>query len=49
MFNFIKKNVKKIKNNINILENLIPLKRKFEWLILDVPCSGSGTIRRNPD
>lgn len=22
---------------------------KVDWLILDVPCSGSGTIRRNPD
>jgi len=25
------------------------LKGKFDWILLDVPCSGSGTIRRNPD
>ena len=25
------------------------INRKFDWLILDVPCSGSGTYRRNPD
>jgi 16S rRNA (cytosine967-C5)-methyltransferase len=25
------------------------LKNKINWLILDVPCSGSGTLRRNPD
>lgn len=22
---------------------------KIDWLLLDVPCSGSGTLRRNPD
>jgi len=22
---------------------------KMDWLLLDVPCSGSGTLRRNPD
>ena len=21
----------------------------MDWIILDVPCSGSGTLRRNPD
>eukprot|EP01080_Neovahlkampfia_damariscottae_P000819 gene819-9069_t len=25
------------------------LKKKINWLLLDVPCSGSGTLRRNPD
>ncbi|MBI5273977.1 MAG: RsmB/NOP family class I SAM-dependent RNA methyltransferase [Chlamydiales bacterium] len=24
-------------------------KRGFDWILLDVPCSGSGTLRRNPD
>jgi len=24
-------------------------KGKFDWILLDVPCSGSGTLRRNPD
>jgi 16S rRNA C967 or C1407 C5-methylase (RsmB/RsmF family) len=22
---------------------------KFNWIVLDVPCSGTGTLRRNPD
>jgi 16S rRNA (cytosine967-C5)-methyltransferase len=25
------------------------LNKKIDWLLLDVPCSGSGTLRRNPD
>ncbi|MCI0381731.1 MAG: RsmB/NOP family class I SAM-dependent RNA methyltransferase [Chlamydiae bacterium] len=25
------------------------LKGKMDWVIADVPCSGSGTLRRNPD
>jgi len=25
------------------------LKKKMAWVLVDVPCSGSGTIRRNPD
>lgn len=25
------------------------LKGKMDWIFLDVPCSGSGTLRRNPD
>ena len=23
--------------------------KKMQWILLDVPCSGSGTLRRNPD
>lgn len=30
-------------------EELKKLKQKMDWIILDVPCSGSGTLRRNPD
>lgn len=25
------------------------LKNKMDWVLVDAPCSGSGTIRRNPD
>jgi 16S rRNA C967 or C1407 C5-methylase (RsmB/RsmF family) len=24
-------------------------KRKMDWILVDVPCSGTGTLRRNPD
>lgn len=27
----------------------VNIKRKIDWLILDVPCTGTGTLRRNPD
>ncbi len=28
---------------------LSTLKGKMDWVLVDVPCSGSGTLRRNPD
>ncbi len=28
---------------------LLPPKGRMDWMLLDVPCSGSGTLRRNPD
>lgn len=31
------------------LDNLKPLINKIDYILLDVPCSGSGTLRRNPD
>lgn len=29
------------------LRNL--LKGRVDWMLLDVPCTGSGVLRRNPD
>jgi 16S rRNA (cytosine967-C5)-methyltransferase len=30
-------------------KKLSKLSRKMDWVLIDVPCSGSGTWRRNPD
>ena len=34
---------------IKTTKDLKKINRKMDWIILDVPCSGSGTLRRNPD
>jgi 16S rRNA (cytosine967-C5)-methyltransferase len=38
--------------NVSFVSDLIDLEDmigKFNWIVLDVPCSGTGTLRRNPD
>ena len=35
--------------NIHIIKDLNDIDIKFDLILLDVPCSGSGTIRRSPE
>ena len=36
-------------DNINSSSQKKALYEKFDWVLVDVPCSGTGTMRRNPD
>lgn len=35
--------------NVHYLPNLETLKGKLDWILVDAPCSGTGTYRRNVD
>lgn len=41
-----------VQNHQILLPNsshLSKLKKKMDWILVDAPCSGTGTLRRNPD
>lgn len=35
--------------NAQFLQPKNTLKKKMDWVLVDAPCSGTGTLRRNPD
>jgi len=48
----MKENLKRLKLSPNIIcQNIeqLTFNKKFDFIILDAPCSSSGTIRKNPD
>ncbi|MEZ5315436.1 MAG: RsmB/NOP family class I SAM-dependent RNA methyltransferase [Chlamydiales bacterium] len=54
MLNRAKKRLKRMGiKNVQFLHSKHPdlphLKKKMDWILVDVPCTGTGTLRRNPD
>jgi len=48
----LKENLFRLKYNIKLMQNdaqKINIKNKFDFVLLDAPCSAVGTIRRNPE
>ncbi len=46
----LKKRIKKLEiNNIKVLPNIDGLEEKFDIVLCDVPCTGTGTWRRRPE